>query len=369
MGQPKEMDRLMHLERRSLKPMVFGILLVTTLAGCSSRPAQEDIARPDSPYCLRSGNAEAFSCDAALPTAPPAASTPPGRSNPIEDDALYAELAEIKSWLNSEKDEHADSQNITDESDVVLGAPVVTADSPEPAPAPPLPRLQADARYRLILNDAQSLYRQGFYQHAQTELMQLIELYPDRPEAYNNLGVMLAESRQYSEAIGQLQQALATHPHYARIHANLRNLYAELSKSTYSDALGLGRQRPSPRLEMLEAGLDADDAASITGGVGQSLESWARSPSMTVEQRAALYIPGFSPDSKTDHAQWLQSLATPSPALQLQAYELAVMAPDWVEVRLQAGPQPPAEGAVVQRVLSLIRIDDHWLISKEHPIP
>lgn len=90
---------------------------------------------------------------------------------------------------------------------------------------------------------------------------------------------------------------------------------------------------------------------------------------MTTQQRAALYIPGFSPNGKTDHAQWLKSLATPSPALQLQAYELAVMSPDWVEVTLQAGPKPPAEGATVQRELSLIRIDDRWLISKEQPAP
>ncbi|UTW11830.1 tetratricopeptide repeat protein [Marinobacterium rhizophilum] len=358
----------MHSERLGIKPLMFGILLATTLAGCSSRQAQQDIARPDSPYCLRSGNAESFSCDAAVPATTAAAATAPGRSGTIEDDALYAELAEIKSWLNSEKDEHADSNSNTDESDILLSPPVATAAPAEPAPAPPLPRLQADARYRLVLNDAQALYRQGFHQHAQTELMQLIELYPDRPEAYNNLGVMLAESRQYSDAIDQLQQALATHPHYARIHANLRNLYAELSKSTYSDALGLGRSRPAPRLDMLEAGLDADDASSITADVGQALEAWAKSPAMTLEQRAALYIPGFSPDGNIAHTEWLQSLATPTPALQLQAYELAVMTPDWVKVMLQAGPQPPAQGGTVKRELSLIRIDSRWLISKEQPV-
>ncbi len=362
------MDQSMHSERLSIRPLIVGILLALTLAGCSSRQAQEDIARPESPYCLRSGNAESFSCDAALPTDTPPASTTPGRRSTIEDDALYAELAEIKSWLNSEKDEHADSNSSSDESDVVLSAPVATAESPDPTPAPPLPRLQADARYRLILDEAQSLYREGFYQHAQTELRQLIELYPDRPEAYNNLGVMLAESRQYSDAIVQLQQALATHPHYARIHANLRNLYAELSKSTYSDALGLGRQRPAPRLDMLEAGLDADDATSITGDVGHTLEAWAKSPALAAEQRAALYIPGFRPNSKTGHAQWLQSLTMPSPPLQLQAYELAVMTPDWVEVTLQAGPLPPAEGSAVHRVLSLIRMDSRWLISAENPL-
>jgi tetratricopeptide (TPR) repeat protein len=364
----------MHLLRRvrlapgTLTTLILGPLLAITLAGCSSRPAQQDIARPDSPYCLRGGDTESFSCDPSVQAKVELAPAAPRSSSTLPDDALYADLAEIKNWLNSEKNVLADSTASSDESDVMLPPPVAPQEAPEPEPDPPLPTLLADAKYRESLDEAQSLYRQGFYQHAQAQLTQLIGLYPQRPEAYNNLGVMLAESGQYSEAISQLQRALSTHPYYATIHANLRSLYSALAGNTYNDALGLRRNRPAPQLETLDAGQDTDAARSITTEVGHRLESWAKSPTYAAEQRAALYIPGFRPNSKIDHAHWLQSLASPAPALQLQAYELAVMTPDWVEVTLQAGPLPPQEGSPVQRVLSLIRINSTWLISAEQPL-
>lgn len=360
----------MHMERRTVAALLLSTLLTATLAGCGTR--QESIARPDSPYCLRGGSVESFSCDAQEPadTAPTHQAlrqdAEPENGN-VTDDALYAELARIKSWLSSEKVEHADNTDSRDESDIVLPPPVAPQQERMPEPPPPLPTLLADAPYRQTLYEAQLLYREGFPQHAQSELMQLIALYPDRPEAYNNLGVMLAESGQYSEAINQLQKALATHPHYARIHANLRSLYAELAGNTYSNALGVRRKRPAPQLETLDSSLDAADARAITAQIADALEAWARSQALETQQRAALYIPGFRPSNKTNHAQWLQSLAQPAAALQLQAYELAIMTSDWVEVTLQAGPVPPEEGDSVQRVLSLIRIDSDWLISAEQP--
>lgn len=360
--------RRVRLAQGTVTTLMFGTLLTVILAGCSSRPAQQDIARPDSPYCLRGGDTESFSCDPSVQAkVEPSPAVPRSNGNPT-DDALYADLAEIKNWLNNEKNVRADSTASSDESDVVLSPPVVPKDAPKLEPAPPLPRLLADAKYRDSLDEAQSLYRQGFFQHAQAELTQLIGLYPQRPEAYNNLGVMLAETGQYSEAISQLQRALSTHPYYATIHANLRSLYGALAGNTYSDALGLRRNRPAPQLDTLDAGQDADAARSITTEVGHTLESWAKSPTYAAEQRAALYIPGFSPSSKINHAQWLQSLVSPAPALQLQAYELALMTPDWVEVTLQAGPLPSQEGKPVQRVLSLIRMNSTWLISAEQPL-
>nr|WP_067289586.1 tetratricopeptide repeat protein [Marinobacterium profundum] len=356
------------LTRGTARTLALGTLLVAILAGCSGGPAPQNVARPDSPYCLRGGDTESFSCDPSVQASVEPAPTTPRSSGNLTDDALYADLAEIKNWLNNEKDARADSIASSDESDVILPPPVAPQAAPEPKPAPPLPTLLANANYRNSLEEAQSLYRQGFYQHAQEQLSQLIPLYPQRPEAYNNLGVMLAETGQYSEAISQLQRALSTHPYYATIHANLRSLYGALAGNTYSDALGLRRNRPALRLDILEPGQDTDSTLSITAEVEGTLESWAKSPSYPAQQRAALYIPGFRPNSKTDHAQWLKSLDTPAPALQLQAYELALMTSDWVEVTLQAGPLPSQEGNPVQRVLSLIRMDSSWRISAEQPL-
>lgn len=347
----------------------LGLILCLALLGCSAQQARNEVPRPDSPYCLRGGDAESFSCDPGQQGEyePPADS--PKATATVEDDALYAELADIKNWLNSEKTVHAETPDLDDESDVVLPPPVEPAPVADPPPAPPpLPPLLADAPYRKTLDEAASLHEQGYYQHAQDELRQLIELYPQRPEAYNNLGVMLAQTGQFSEAIGELQQALATHPHYARIHSNLRKLYGALAGNTYSDALGQRRNRPAPELKTLAASPDADSLESIGSQIGTRLETWTLSPAQDAKARAALYIPGFRPDSQTTHAQWLQSLATPGKALHLQAYELAIMAPDWVEVTLQAAPQPPQDGKPVLRSLSLIRIDSTWLISVEQDL-
>ncbi len=345
----------------------LGTLLASlTLFGCSTHQPRNDVSAPASPYCLRGGNAESFSCDPDLRAAVEPLKEAPKTAARVQDDALYAELAEIKSWLNSEKDAYAENTSPSDESDVVLAPPVPPEPVAEPLPAPPLPALQADAQYRQVLEHAAALHQQGFYQHARAELEQLIQLYPYRPEAYNNLGVMLAESREYSAAIEQLKQALATHPHYARIHSNLRSLYAALAGNTYSDALGLRRNRPAPRLETLDATIDADDISGITGAIGKRLEYWALSPSLGADLRSAQYIAGFRPDSKTTHAQWLQSLTVTKAPLQLQAYELAVKTPDWVEVTLLAGLEPAPGSKRIQRSLTLIRFGTDWLISAEH---
>ncbi|MFC6671716.1 tetratricopeptide repeat protein [Marinobacterium aestuariivivens] len=313
------------------------------------------------PYCLRGGSDEAFSCDPQKQQAP---EDPTPVERDIDDAELYARLAEIKSWLSSEKAALSDSPAGTGSGDIRLPPePAGPAQAPAPAPAPPLPSLLADARYREALQQAAEAQRQGHIDQVRIGLEQLILQFPERPEAYNNLGVLLAQQGQYSAALEQLRKALDTHPHYARIHDNLRSLYGALAGNTYYDALGLKRVRGRPELKALDAAQDANDDDSIAARVGTQLEHWAQSPAFTPAQRASLYIPGYRSDAKTSHRDWLSSLPPAADPLQLQEYELAVMSPDWVEVTLIARAQGADQP--VRRELTLVRNDNRWLISSE----
>ncbi|GGO82335.1 hypothetical protein GCM10011348_23490 [Marinobacterium nitratireducens] len=337
----------------------LSILLALTLAACSSDARRDEVPAPQSPYCLRGGSDDVYSCDEA--SREPLDST--GQQPDYARADLDARLAEIKSWLRSEKAALQSQPGNGDESDVRLPPP-----TPEPAPAtekvaPPLPSLLPDTPYREALAKAAELERRGYPEHARQLLRQLSQQYPRRPEAYNNLGVMLAANGQYSEAIEQLQLALATHPHYARIHENLRDLYGAIADSTYTDAMGMRRRRAPPQLQTLDAAQDAGDDDSIAARVGAQIELWAEAPGYTPEQQASLYLPGYRPDDETSHRLWLESLAQDDRTFRLQEYELAIMSPDWIEVRVSA--TRPGSDKPEQHVLTLVRNGSRWLISSE----
>ncbi|NVK40425.1 MAG: tetratricopeptide repeat protein [Oceanospirillaceae bacterium] len=341
----------------------FSVLLAILLSGCGSHSPHDEVPPPESPYCLRGGSGDSFSCD-------------PDKQEPIDtdvrevriDDAdLQARLADIKQWLRSEKAAMKDNPGTTDESDIRLPPPRQQPETRSAeTPAPPLPSLLPDARYRESLAEADRLQRQGYPEHARQLLKQLTREFPHRPEAYNNLGVLLAANGQYSAAVEQLRQALETHPHYARIHDNLRELYGAIAGNTYNDALGMRRVHVAPKLQPLAAAEDADDDDSIAALVGTRIEHWAEAPGYTPEQQAQLYIPGYRPDADTNHRQWLESLAADDRVMRLREYELAVMGPDWVEVLVTASHS--GSGDVEQWALTLVRNGNRWLISSERRV-
>ncbi len=92
-------------------------LLTLLLAGCSS--LHDEVPRPDSPYCLRGGSDEVYSCDPAR-QAPLAT---PVQTSQNADSDLDARLADIKQWLSSEKAAMQQTPGTGDESDVLLPPP------------------------------------------------------------------------------------------------------------------------------------------------------------------------------------------------------------------------------------------------------
>ena len=77
------------------------------------------------------------------------------------------------------------------------------------------------------------------------EFRALIEDYPELPEPYNNLAVLLARRGEYESARLALETALRTAPDWSVAHENLGDLYARLAAAEYAQAAKLDRENKS----------------------------------------------------------------------------------------------------------------------------
>ncbi len=67
----------------------------------------------------------------------------------------------------------------------------------------------------------------------------LTEDAPDRPEPYNNLGLLYALQGQYEKAKNAVEMAIRIQPTYALAHENLGEIYAKMASKEYERALQL----------------------------------------------------------------------------------------------------------------------------------
>ena len=67
----------------------------------------------------------------------------------------------------------------------------------------------------------------------------LTEDAPDRPEPYNNLGLLYALQGQYEKAKTSVEMAIRIQPTYALAHENLGEIYAKMASKEYERALQL----------------------------------------------------------------------------------------------------------------------------------
>ena len=72
-------------------------------------------------------------------------------------------------------------------------------------------------------------------------LNKLIEDFPDLPEPYNNLAVLLAAQGRIDSARGLLETALRHDPGYAVAHENLGDVFIRLAQREYERAGAAGR--------------------------------------------------------------------------------------------------------------------------------
>ena len=73
----------------------------------------------------------------------------------------------------------------------------------------------------------------------------LIDDYPELPEPYNNLAVILAQRGQYESARVALETAIRTAPDWSVPHENLGDIYARLAADEYGKAAKLDKTNKS----------------------------------------------------------------------------------------------------------------------------
>ena len=96
--------------------------------------------------------------------------------------------------------------------------------------------LQPSAALPLFLK-ARILTTDGKSDQAVTIYEKMIEVEPDFPEAYNNLGLIYAAGGNLEKATRYFQLGLQTNPTYATLYQNLSTLYAARAISAYRKAL------------------------------------------------------------------------------------------------------------------------------------
>jgi len=79
-------------------------------------------------------------------------------------------------------------------------------------------------------------FEQGHPDAAIVVFRSLIEDYPELPEPYNNLAVILAQRGEYESARAALETAIRTAPGWSVPHENLGDIYARLAAAEYAQA-------------------------------------------------------------------------------------------------------------------------------------
>jgi tetratricopeptide (TPR) repeat protein len=110
----------------------------------------------------------------------------------------------------------------------------------------------ADVSVALYHGNLGEMYRlAGRPQDAITAARRAIELRPDYPEAWSNLGVALYEMTEFREAAGAHRKAIAAKPTFAEAHSNLGNALHALRK--FDDAIDAYRHAIELRPDFADA--------------------------------------------------------------------------------------------------------------------
>jgi Flp pilus assembly protein TadD len=108
-----------------------------------------------------------------------------------------------------------------------------------------------DPQMRFILGVIQS--ESGMSADALQTFTLLTQEYPELPEPYNNLAVLLAAQGQFDKAREALEAAIRANPEYATAHENLGDIYARLAALSYSKSLQLdaAHSGAAPKLALI----------------------------------------------------------------------------------------------------------------------
>ena len=103
-------------------------------------------------------------------------------------------------------------------------------------------------QWRLL--GSQVMAGMGQSQEAIKTLQALIQEFPELPEPYNNLGVLLSAQGNYEAANEALLSAIQARPNYKIAFQNLGDLYTAMAQQAYTKAKGLADDKsllPAPK--------------------------------------------------------------------------------------------------------------------------
>jgi tetratricopeptide (TPR) repeat protein len=93
------------------------------------------------------------------------------------------------------------------------------------------------------LMQSQVMAGMGKNQEAIQALQTLIQEFPELPEPYNNLGVLLAAQGQFEPAAEAFLAAIQARPNYKVAFQNLGDLYTAMARQAYDNAKALNDNR------------------------------------------------------------------------------------------------------------------------------
>ena len=91
-------------------------------------------------------------------------------------------------------------------------------------------KMDAAAAGQALLAEALAHHRAGRLAKAERLYKQILEAYPNQPDALHFLGVLAHQAGRYEDAVELIRQALATKPDYPEAHNNLGNAFQRLGR-------------------------------------------------------------------------------------------------------------------------------------------
>lgn len=106
-----------------------------------------------------------------------------------------------------------------------------------------LQKQPADPQIRLMQSQMQTA--QGQTAQAMETLQALTQEFPELPEPYNNLAVLLASQQRFDEALTALNLAVRARPDYSLALENLGDVHIALARQAFLKAQSLPTQGPT----------------------------------------------------------------------------------------------------------------------------
>lgn len=196
----------------------------------------------------------------------------------------------------------------------------------------------------------------------------LIKKYPQQPELYNNIAVLMATEGELDAAREYLEQAMHANQVYATVYENLTAVYVEMARGSYASALQLGVTPQQVNLKKVK--LDTTVSTTVLAAVNTSparinedagskteldqdvlltLQGWASAWSaQKVDLYLSFYDSDFRPAKGISRARWEQQRSQ------------RLRGPAWVKITLNDFKlEPAAEGLKRVRFMQHYQSDNY----------